>query len=38
MDSTAKIYLQRARNEFSAAQLLFTVSNDQKRKQDLQLV
>ncbi len=37
MDSTAKIYLQRALNEISAAKLLFAVSNDQKKKQEFQI-
>lgn len=37
MDSTAKIYLQRALNEISAAKLLFTVSNDQTKKQEFQI-
>lgn len=37
MDSTAKIYLQRALNEISVAKLLFTVSNDQKKKQEFQI-
>ncbi len=37
MDSTAKIYLQRALNEISVAKLLFAVSNDQKKKQEFQI-
>lgn len=37
MDSTAKIYLQRALNEISAAKLLFAVSNDLKKKQEFQI-
>ncbi len=37
MDSTAKIYLQRALNEISAAKLLFAISNDQKKKQEFQI-
>jgi len=37
MDSTAKIYLQRAINELNAAKLLFMVSNDPKKKQEFQL-
>lgn len=37
MDSTAKIYLQRARNEVSAAKLLFAISNDTQKKQEFQI-
>ncbi len=37
MDSTVKIYLQRSLNEVSVAKLLFSVSNDQKRKQEFQI-
>lgn len=37
MDSTAKIYLQRALNEISVAKLLFAVSNDQKKKLEFQI-
>ncbi|MBI2564567.1 HEPN domain-containing protein [Candidatus Woesearchaeota archaeon] len=37
MDSMAKIYLQRALNEISAAKILFEVSNDLKKKQLFQL-
>ncbi|MEW5896192.1 MAG: hypothetical protein AB1668_00735 [Nanoarchaeota archaeon] len=33
----AKIYLQRALNEISAAKLLFAISNDQKKKQEFQI-
>ncbi len=37
MDSTAKIYLQRALNEISAAKLLFVVSNNPAKKQEFQI-
>ena len=37
MDSTVKIYLQRALNEISTAKLLFAVSNNSKKKQELQI-
>ncbi len=37
MDSTAKIYLQRALNEISAAKLLFVVSNNPTKKQEFQI-
>lgn len=37
MDSTAKIYVQRALNEISVAKLLFTLSNDQTKKQEFQI-
>ena len=37
MDSTAKIYLQRALNEISAAKLLFAISNNPAKKQEFQI-
>jgi len=37
MDSTAKIYLQRALNEISVAKLLFVVSNNSAKKQEFQI-
>lgn len=37
MDSTVEIYLQRAHNELSIAKLLFTISNDLKKKQEFQI-
>ena len=37
MDLMAKIYIQRSSNEISAAKLLFTVSNDLKKKQEFQI-
>ncbi|MBI2661909.1 HEPN domain-containing protein [Candidatus Woesearchaeota archaeon] len=37
MDSTAKIYLQRALNEISAAKLLFVISNNPTKKQEFQI-
>ena len=37
MGSTAKIYLQRALNEISAAKLLFAVSNNSAKKQEFQI-
>ncbi len=37
MDSTAKIYLQRALNEISIAKLLFTISENNEKKQEFQI-
>ena len=37
MDSTAKIYLQRALNEISAAKVLFAISNNLSYKQEFQI-
>ena len=37
MDSTAKIYLQRALNEISIAKLLLTISGNDKKKQEFQI-
>lgn len=37
MDSKVMIYLQRARNELAAAKLLFDISDDNKKKQELHI-
>ena len=37
MDSMVKIYLSRSFNELSQAKLLFTISNDNEKKQELQI-
>lgn len=37
MDSVVKIYVQRAINEISAAKLLFEVSNNKDKKEDLKV-
>ena len=37
MDSMVRIYLSRALNELSQAKLLFTISNDDEKKQEFQI-
>lgn len=37
MDSTVKIFVQRARNELAVARLLFDISGNKEKKQDLHI-